>query len=512
MKLMEHKGGEESWKENLDFNTFVRRYAPSRKEAHGFDGESSEWTRHIETPQRDGVALCCPEDVRRGKHCKHELHKLCPDCSIPVCFSCWIHLWSHKNFRIPAALANDNFQGYCHPFLIQHKVRWIEAVTACPIFTGLVTYYIEGKSEERHHLAGEELGQTERSYAVRGNVFSFMMPWMSIMRHVEEVTNNGDEIFEHWPQPPAAVAHMIRVAFVNDTDHVMHHLKELRLRAHVLRGLGRVYMDRLQEDPLLQQTAQTLGDRNRALARYDAGVASHYPDESFGGLDGGMSKEIATAVEEQANEHAKRRRCTGKQSGFQDKNASMPDATRTYAYVQKTGFQDKNASMPDATHTEAYATLFDDVRPTCVTLESSASSAVEPSLQLEASLANFSKLNITLGTYMNDSYSGKYLSRVMPWTFNYMSGGPEFPQFFGETRKAPWRRVLDPPNEESAVLDPPTFTKNLARRAEMQFGSDWMAVPAARNLSVRYSALRGAYLNVRRHQRQEKPAPKARRF
>ena len=45
---------------------------------------------------------------------------------------------------IPQALANDNFCGHAHKFIVENQVRWIEAVTAAPFFTALVTYYIEG--------------------------------------------------------------------------------------------------------------------------------------------------------------------------------------------------------------------------------------------------------------------------------------------------------------------------------------------------------------------------------
>ena len=39
----------------------------------------------------------------------------------------------------------------------------------------------------------------------------------------------------------------------------------------------------------------------------------------------------------------------------------------------------------------------------------------------------------------------------------------------------------------------------------MQFGNDWIAVPAARNLSVRFAALRNAYLRVGRRPPRAKP-------
>ncbi len=68
--------------------------------------------------------------------------------------------------EVPSALVNDNFQGYMHPLIVQHKVRWIEAIAACPFLTTLVTYYVEGHPNERHHICDEVLGQQARAYAV----------------------------------------------------------------------------------------------------------------------------------------------------------------------------------------------------------------------------------------------------------------------------------------------------------------------------------------------------------
>ena len=92
----------------------------------------------------------------------------------------------------------------------------------------LVNYYVEGKSKERHHLASEELGQLERAYATRGNVFSYILPWESILRNAAAVTT--DAVFESWPHPPHVVAHMVRFLFYGTTEeHCMKHLKELIL-------------------------------------------------------------------------------------------------------------------------------------------------------------------------------------------------------------------------------------------------------------------------------------------
>ena len=121
---------------------------------HGFKADSWEWRRVINcVPYGESVeakeAICCPEDVKRHPYyCKHDKHILCKHCSAPICLECWSRLISPTGYKTPAALANDNFQGYCHPFLVRNKVRWIEAVTACPFFLESC-YLLCGRQRQR---------------------------------------------------------------------------------------------------------------------------------------------------------------------------------------------------------------------------------------------------------------------------------------------------------------------------------------------------------------------------
>lgn len=83
----------------------------------------------------------------------------------------------------------------------------------------------------------------------------------------------------------------------------------------------------------------------------------------------------------------------------------------------------------------------------------------------------------------------EYLSRVFPWSLNYMCGGPGYPSFWsGEVPKKRWRRV-----DSAAVLLPLDFAGNMARRVECQISGDWMLVPTIRKLSTRYDMLRGSF-------------------
>ena len=119
--------------------------------------------------------ICNPEDVRSSPACTHNAEEICKQCAIPVCNSCW--QLAGRGEKIPRALANDNFIGYVHNFFVVHDVTWIEAQIACPIFSGLVTYYIEGHFSQKHHLMEAVVGKPERAYGVRGNLFSCILPW-----------------------------------------------------------------------------------------------------------------------------------------------------------------------------------------------------------------------------------------------------------------------------------------------------------------------------------------------
>ena len=52
------------------------------------------------------------------------------------------------------------------------NVTWLEATIAAPVFSGLVTYYVEGGPSQRRNLMDTRLGGAERSYKVRGNLLS----------------------------------------------------------------------------------------------------------------------------------------------------------------------------------------------------------------------------------------------------------------------------------------------------------------------------------------------------
>ena len=80
---------------------------------------------------------------------------------------------------VPMALANDNWYDYAPDIIHKWKVRFIEAAAAAPVWTTMITYYIE---EDEGHLLDEDLQQPQYRAAARGNAFIF---FHALGRHLQ---------------------------------------------------------------------------------------------------------------------------------------------------------------------------------------------------------------------------------------------------------------------------------------------------------------------------------------
>ena len=112
------------------------------------------------------------------------------------------------------------------------KVTWLEATIAAPVFSGLVTYYIEGGPSQRRNLIDTRLGAPERSYKVRGNLFSFLLPWEDVMRRLSEKCEEGD--LSEWPWSPEAMCEVVRVKFTNGSENLSDKFRDLCVRSKVV--------------------------------------------------------------------------------------------------------------------------------------------------------------------------------------------------------------------------------------------------------------------------------------
>ena len=187
--ILDAASHEDSRKYNLSFKYFKNRFGDAVKSDPHLQEGVFEWRRKVAGSTEE--VLCCPEDVLRGARCTHDDLTVCSRCQIPICNDCW--RLSKNNCKIPKALANDNFNGYAHAYIVAAKVNWLEATIAGPVFSGLVAYYIEGDFGDRHHMMESAVGKAERSWAVRGNIFSFLLPWERILAQLfqKKISSSG---------------------------------------------------------------------------------------------------------------------------------------------------------------------------------------------------------------------------------------------------------------------------------------------------------------------------------
>ena len=229
------------------------------------------WRRLLQgTGYHGQVILCCPEDVECER--RHDSHILCPECLCPLCDRCFVTSLHADDALvcIPEALANDNFWGYVTSIIYKYRVRWIEATAACPVFTALITYYVEG---DRGHLLNAEQHRPQRAYAVRGNVYSFHMPWEYIFKKLGKVLE--DEEVESLPHSPQMLASVVLFSLrIGDVVDLNKWLPQAKLRPHVVLKLLFALVD--NKYPFRRSNTDPISLKNRFAEL----VGRHYPERS----------------------------------------------------------------------------------------------------------------------------------------------------------------------------------------------------------------------------------------
>ena len=136
-------------------------------------------------------------------------HPVGKQCLVPICDECFGYMTKSPLYASPMALANDNVIGYTYKTILQYKVSWIEAAAAQPAWTTMMCFYIEG---DQGHLLEETMFQSSLMSVVRGNVFSYHMPWEKIIDFLNRTTCDERlstgyrqcRLPQLWVQPTAA--------------------------------------------------------------------------------------------------------------------------------------------------------------------------------------------------------------------------------------------------------------------------------------------------------------------
>ena len=439
-------GSGENRKNNFEDAVFRERYMANSAslQADSMLAEGCwEWRRILRYANNVEVpVLCCPSDVISCQTGLHERHVMCGECIAPLCKKCGSRLLLAQS--IPMAIANHNFIGYCLDTIVRYRVRWIEAAAVCPAFTTMICFYLE---EDRGHLMNEQVFGPQHRVGVRGNVFSFPMPWDAIMNSLLQAVDSRNLTLPH---PPQMLAHMVRLHLKAGHSVVTRHLKEICVRTHVLLRLG---YDLIEAGHAALVKRSNAGPISRAgvvriKKAYEEMVEKLYPTptDPEDAIFGVPPKEVLEVYDESVT--ARQR-----QSPLHEKNATPP----------------AGAMCTD--------TVFDTVQPQMVVPERHADAGTTTAEIGHAALSRFNDLQVQTGNKFMPQFRPQYLQEVMPFDFKHVTGGPEFSK---EDRLR---------HDDAPFVDLFDYTSGLPRRIERHMRSSWVVVPALRNLCFRYNVL-----------------------
>ena len=187
---------------------------------------------------------------------------------------------------------------------------------------------------------------------------------------------------------------------------------------------------------------------------------------------------------------------------FDTDQGSVPFAVRDQALaamdqepvqLKKTTLHDGKQSIGHDVTQPNIDSVLASVRPSMVVGERD-TSAEDPQKLID----KITGIQVRMSTEFEQQFNNEYLSRIFPWALNYSCGGPDYANLFDNwdhlddenysSRENAWSRR--PP--DAPILDAGKFAQMLATRCEAQIASDWMLVPAARNLHWRYTVLHNA--------------------
>ena len=165
----------------------------------------SRWCVQFTLASRQGLLFGCTEDIRYqaapGTHvADYEqppfCRKLRSKCEMPVCSDCWRRLALHDagssyndGGTIPMSISNDHYYGHISRYIVENDVTWLECAACCTVWSTMLVYYLEAPYG---HLIDVPHGKPEARTQVKGNLFSFSMPWEDIEKCCRDA---GREVF-----------------------------------------------------------------------------------------------------------------------------------------------------------------------------------------------------------------------------------------------------------------------------------------------------------------------------
>ena len=77
--------------------------------------------------------------------------------------------------------------------------------------------------------------------AVRGNVFSFLLPWDRVMPKISAAW--AASAFTQWPQDQDTACEILTVCFVRGHEALIDQFRQLRVRSRVVEKLANIYIE-----------------------------------------------------------------------------------------------------------------------------------------------------------------------------------------------------------------------------------------------------------------------------
>ena len=452
-QFFDHVGGQ-TFLRNWDFKEYDEWYGSSAELKNHPELQSNcwVWRRHIRFGRfQDKIIICCPEDVTCPN--QHERKFLCAQCSIAMCRKCLAQMQTKETVvvNIPDGLANDNFFGFALDLVYRYQARYIECAAASPLFTALITYYVEG---DRGHMLNVKQHMPLQAYGARGNVYSFHMKWEDIAKQLGQLCEQ--EALEALPHNEHTLSHLVLFSLrVGDVNELNNWLPMARLRPHVVLQL--------------------------LFGLVDAGFAHTTDSKTIQRLKAGLQKRLAERYPEKEGHLPE-----SKREGYIPPavEAAIRAAMRPAPGIRETGIHHKHAT-PAAAPEDLKVTL-SELRPSSMFADRNSDDLVKKNLQDIVAMGKHYHLNAATGNKFVDQWNSKYVSLAFPFSIPRPVSGADYPRHPSERRKpaAIKRNEFEP-------FDPWAFQKALPARVEANVRGSWALVPGVRNLTVKWDALCG---------------------
>ena len=303
------------------------------------------------------------------------------------------------------------------------------------------------------------LAKPQHSTAVRGNLFSYLLPWDGVMKKLSKAWADGD--FTEWPLDQSTCCEIVRIVFVKGQEALIDQVKSLSVRSRVVKEMAKIYIEshydevckKMSARKYMNQTASSLHEH--LIDHINKRVDEHYPSSVHDTLSEAVPQKLREAASQTEESEAKNKQAAGR------------DAP------------------------QAHSDPFTNVRPLITTAARDAKHTHSPQTQVQEVFRKVSGLQVKMATEFEDQWVPEYMSRIFPWALKYSCGGAKYPDLFAD-----WENSEREQSGDRADLTPGHYAQMLATRPEMQIAADWLLVPSARNLHWRYQVLHNAFTVV----------------